>query len=194
MAIEKTHKKKVLTQAELGQAVNALADKIMETPARERKNWAVVGIQRRGVPLSRRLVAKLNELGVKEVPTGTLDITLYRDDMNEGSPQPIVHDTHIPFDINGKTIFLVDDVLYTGRTIRCALDEIMDFGRPTRVYLAVLVDRGHRELPIAADFVGRTLVTSPIQRVEVHLEEIDGEDAVWLAQKKDASLLKSGGK
>jgi pyrimidine operon attenuation protein/uracil phosphoribosyltransferase len=112
---------------------------------------------------------------------GSLDITFYRDDMGESPLNPVVHDTDIPFDVTGKTIFLVDDVLYTGRTIRCALDELMDFGRPRRVFLVVLVDRGYRELPIQADFSGETIATHVGERVDVHFTELDKEDAVWIS-------------
>ena len=108
-------------------------------------------------------------------------MTFYRDDAGETPLDPVVQETNLPFDLAGKVIFLVDDVLFSGRTIRCALDELMDFGRPARVYLVVLVDRGHRELPIQADFVGKTVPTQKEERVDVHLTEIDGEDAVWLS-------------
>ncbi len=143
--------------------------------------WALVGIQRRGVFLAHRLAAALEERGASALPVGTLDVTFYRDDAGETPLDPVVQETNLPFDLAGKVIFLVDDVLFSGRTIRCALDELMDFGRPARVYLVVLVDRGHRELPIQADFVGKTIPTQREERVDVHLTEIDGEDAVWLS-------------
>jgi len=176
--------KKVLTQEQVRAAVNALAQSILKSAKEDKKEWALVGIQRRGVPLAKRLAQTLHELGAPELPVGTLDITLYRDDMAETSLHPVVHDTDLPFDLHGKTVFLVDDVLFTGRTIRSALDQLMDFGRPRRVYLAVLIDRGHRELPIAADFAGQTLATQTKDIVEVHLEELDGEDSVWLTTGK----------
>jgi pyrimidine operon attenuation protein/uracil phosphoribosyltransferase len=147
-----------------------------------------VGIQRRGVPLAERLAAALKEKGAPNLSVGRLDITFYRDDMEEKLLDPIIHDTDLPFDVNGKTVFLVDDVLYTGRTIRCALDQLMEFGRPRRVYLVSLVDRGHRELPIQADFVGHTVVTSAEETVEVHLEEIDGEDGVYVKTGLDEQI------
>lgn len=135
--------------------------------------------------MARRLAAFFKESGGPKFPVGTLDITFYRDDM-DASLHPVVHDTDVPFDVTGKTVFLVDDVLYTGRTVRCALDELMDFGRPHKVYLAVLVDRGHRELPIQADFIGESVPTADGDTVEVHLEEVDGEDAVWMLPARRA--------
>jgi pyrimidine operon attenuation protein/uracil phosphoribosyltransferase len=182
-------KKKILSQAQVRAAIEKLAKEIAKKVKEPRGEWAVVGIQRRGVPLAQRLARSLQDLGGDPLPVGTLDITFYRDDMGAAALDPVVHDTDIPFDVGGKTIFLVDDVLYTGRTIRCALDELMDFGRPQRVYLAALVDRGHRELPIQPDFTGEAVPAAPEERVEVHLEEIDGEDAVWLspARRKAAA-------
>ncbi len=179
-----TARRKVLTQAQVGTAIKKLAEKIYEQMKKPGNEWALVGIQRRGVPLAERLEKSLEELGASPLSVGTLDITFYRDDMGEAPLNPVVQDTNVPFDVNGKTILLVDDVLYTGRTIRCALDELMDFGRPNQVLLAVLVDRGLRELPIHADFAGESVSTNEQERVEVHLEEVDGEDAVWLNQSE----------
>ena len=141
---------------------------------------ALVGIRRRGVPLAKRLAAIIKDINHHEVPTGALDITLYRDDLMRMpvGPQPLVRKTEIPFSIDDKRILLVDDVLYTGRTIRAALDALIDFGRPRAIQLVVLVDRGHRELPIKADYVGKNLPTSASQSVQVHLLEIDGRDEV----------------
>jgi len=173
-------KKKILNQSQVRKAIAKVAEGIVKQVKQPSSEWALVGIHRRGVPLAGRLSQSLSELGVSELPVGTLDITLYRDDMDEVAEHPVVHDTDIPFDINGRTIFLLDDVLFTGRTIRCALDQLMDYGRPQRVYLVVLVDRGHRELPICADFCGEAISTPVQKRVEVHLAEIDGEDAVWV--------------
>jgi len=141
---------------------------------------AIVGIRTRGVPLARRIARFIQEISGHEVPTGALDITLYRDDLMRTpvGPQPVVRKTEIPFSIDDKRILLVDDVLYTGRTIRAALDALIDFGRPQEIQLIVLVDRGHRELPIKADYVGKNLPTSAAQSVQVHLTEIDGRDEV----------------
>ena len=141
---------------------------------------ALVGIRRRGVPLARRLAQTIHDISRHEVPTGALDITLYRDDLGRHAvaAQPVVRSTEIPFSIDDKRILLVDDVLYTGRTIRAALDALIEFGRPKAIQLVVLVDRGHRELPIKADYVGKNLPTSPAESVQVHLLEIDGRDEV----------------
>src|SRR5205809_249196 len=143
---------------------------------------ALVGIRTRGVPRARRIAKSLHEISRHEIPCGALDITLYRDDLSGNSstvgPQPVIHKTEINFSIDDKLILLVDDVLYTGRTIRAALDALIDFGRPRAIQLIVLVDRGHRELPIKADYVGKNIPTSSMQSVQVHLVEIDGRDEV----------------
>ena len=141
---------------------------------------ALVGIRARGVPLAARLAAHLKDIAGVDVPIGSLDITLYRDDLMRTpvGPQPVIRRTEIPFSIDGRHILLVDDVLYTGRTIRAALDALIDFGRPSAIQLVVLVDRGHRELPIRADYVGRNIPTSRQQSVQVRLVEIDGRDEV----------------
>ena len=141
---------------------------------------ALVGIRRRGVPLAKRLAHAIHEINHIEIPTGALDITLYRDDLMRTAvaAQPVVRRTEIPFSIDDKRILLVDDVLYTGRTIRAALDALTEFGRPKSIQLVVLVDRGHRELPIKADYVGKNIPTSLSQSVQVHLVEIDGRDEV----------------
>ena len=149
---------------------------------------ALVGVRTRGVPIARRLAATLREITGVEVATGALDITLYRDDLMKTAvgPQPIVRRTEIPFSIDGRHIVLVDDVLYTGRTIRAALDALIDFGRPSTIQLVVLVDRGHRELPIKADYVGKNVPTSLSESVAVRLAEIDGRDEVTLDQAEGA--------
>ena len=141
---------------------------------------ALVGIRSRGVPLARRVARIIRDITQHEVPTGALDITLYRDDlMRHGADdQPVVRSTDIPFSIDDRRILLVDDVLYTGRTIRAALDALVEFGRPRAIQLVVLIDRGHRELPIKADYVGKNIPTSPSQSVQVRLAEIDGRDEV----------------
>ena len=141
---------------------------------------ALVGIRTRGVPIAKRIARNLFEIGGGEVPSGALDITLYRDDLmrHPVGPQPVLRKTEIPFSIDERRILLVDDVLYTGRTIRAALDALIDFGRPQAIQLIVLVDRGHRELPIKADYVGKNLPTSLRQSVQVRLEEVDGLDQV----------------
>jgi pyrimidine operon attenuation protein/uracil phosphoribosyltransferase len=143
---------------------------------------ALVGIQRRGVPLARRIADAIAEHDGVMLPVGALDITFYRDDLSLVAQQPIVKGTDIGFDLNGRTIVLVDDVLYTGRTIRAAMDALMDFGRPRAIRLAVMVDRGHRELPIRADHVGKNVPTSREEVVHVLVEEIDGEDGVEIGR------------
>jgi pyrimidine operon attenuation protein / uracil phosphoribosyltransferase len=165
-----------------GRMVRSLARIAHEVLERNRRleEIAFVGIRTRGVPLARRIAKFIQEISSHEVPTGALDITLYRDDLMRTpvGPQPLVRKTEIPFSIDDKRILLVDDVLYTGRTIRAALDALIDFGRPREIQLVVLVDRGHRELPIKADYVGKNLPTSAAQSVQVHLTEIDGRDEV----------------
>ena len=138
----------------------------------------LVGIRTRGVPIAERLAAAIKNIENVELPVGMLDITLYRDDLSTLAYNPIVHGTEIDLDLNGKTIVLVDDVLYTGRTIRAALDAVIDMGRPKAIQLAVMIDRGHREPPIRADFAGKNVPTSHKESVEVHLEELDGVDEV----------------
>jgi pyrimidine operon attenuation protein/uracil phosphoribosyltransferase len=144
------------------------------------EDLALVGIRERGVPIARRIARQLLEITGRQVPTGALDITLYRDDLMRQAvgPQPLVRSTDIPFDLDDRVILLVDDVLYTGRTIRAALDALIDFGRPKAIQLVVLVDRGHRELPIKADYVGKNVPTSRRESVQVRLEEVDGHDEV----------------
>jgi len=163
----------------MSRALTRIAHEILERN-RGLNEIALVGIRTRGVPIARRLATSLNEINGDDVPTGALDITLYRDDLmrNPVGPQPVVRKTEIPFSIDGRKILLVDDVLYTGRTIRAALDALIDFGRPRAIQLVVMVDRGHRELPIKADYVGKNLPTSLRQSVQVRLEEIDGADEV----------------
>jgi len=147
----------------------------------------LVGIQRRGVQLAARLASSIAEREKVEVPQGALDITLYRDDLQTVGPRPVVGPTRLPRDIDGKTVVIVDDVLFTGRTVRAALDELADFGRPARIVLAVLIDRGGRELPIHADIVGRTVEVAMGQRVDVFVSELDGHDAVELSVSRSGT-------
>ncbi len=167
----------------MGRTLARIAHEILERN-RSVDDLGLVGIRTRGVPIARRLARAIAEINGHEVPTGALDITLYRDDLMRHAvgPQPLVRRTEIPFSIDDKNILLVDDVLYTGRTIRAALDALIDFGRPKSIQLVVLVDRGHRELPIKADYVGKNLPTSLSQSVQVHLLEVDGRDEVEIQE------------
>ena len=146
------------------------------------ENIVLVGIRTRGIPLSKRIAVEIEGIENVRPPLGVLDITLYRDDLSTLSYQPIVHPTELPVDISGKTVVLVDDVLFTGRTIRAALDALIDMGRPKSIQLAVLIDRGHRELPIRADFVGKNVPTSAKESVSVYLSENDAEDKVVIRE------------
>lgn len=170
-------KAKVMDEEGIRRALTRVAHEILERN-KGTEDLCLVGIRMRGDSLALRISALIKEIEGVEVPVGLLDITLYRDDFTSVAHQPVVHSTEIPFDVNGKVIVLVDDVLFTGRTVRAALDEIIDFGRPRGIQLAVLVDRGHRELPIRADFVGKNLPTAIAESVEVRVEEVDGEDGV----------------
>ena len=171
----------VMDADRVGRTLTRIAHEIVERN-RTLDDLALVGIRTRGVPLARRIAHSLKDINQGDVPTGALDITLYRDDLMRHAvgPQPLVRSTEIPFSIDDRIILLVDDVLYTGRTVRAALDALIDFGRPQAIQLVVLVDRGHRELPIKADYVGKNLPTSPEESVQVRLIEIDGEDEVVL--------------
>ena len=169
----------VMDADRMSRALTRIAHEILERN-RGLDEIALVGIRTRGVPLARRISRALREINGDDVMTGTLDITLYRDDLmrHPVGPQPVVRRTEIPFSIDDRKILLVDDVLYTGRTIRSALDALIDFGRPRAIQLVVMIDRGHRELPIKADYVGKNLPTSRGQSVQVRLQEIDGADEV----------------
>jgi pyrimidine operon attenuation protein/uracil phosphoribosyltransferase len=169
----------VMDADRVGRTLTRIAHEIVERN-RTMDDLALVGIRSRGEHLARRLAEQLLQIAGRAVPTGALDITLYRDDLMRQAvgPQPLVRSTEIPFSIDDRIILLVDDVLYTGRTTRAALDALIDFGRPQAIQLVVLVDRGHRELPIKADYVGKNLPTSRRESVQVRLEEVDGDDEV----------------
>jgi pyrimidine operon attenuation protein / uracil phosphoribosyltransferase len=169
----------VMDADRISRAITRIAHEIVERN-RGVHEIALVGVRSRGVPLARRLAQSLREITGDEVPTGALDITLYRDDLmrHQVGPQPLVRRTEIPFSIDDIVIILIDDVLYTGRTTRAALDALIDFGRPKAIQLMTLVDRGHRELPIKADYVGKNIPTARHESVQVRLEEIDGVDEV----------------
>jgi len=165
----------------LARALHRMASEIVEK-CHGAEGLVLVGIQRRGVELAARLARLVEELDGRPVATGKLDITLYRDDLQQIGPRPRVGETRLPGDLDGKTVVIVDDVLYTGRTIRAALDEFADFGRPRRILLCVLVDRGGRELPIQPDIVGLRVATTPADRVDVQVAELDGRDLVELVR------------
>ncbi len=173
-------KRKVVDEKEIAALVTALADSIA---ARGGKNLVLVGIKRRGVPLAHRIARAIEQHGGKEVPVGAVDITLYRDDLQLVAETPIVRGTEIEFDINGRRVVLVDDVVYTGRTVRAALTELLEFGRPRSIELAVLIDRGHRELPIEPNHVGRSIETKAGDLVDILLKEEDGSDAVYVEKR-----------
>ncbi len=174
----------ILTKEEVARAVTRISHEILEKN-KGPEGLAIVGIRTRGFMLAERIAQAISRIDGSGVAVGALDITLYRDDLSVVAEQPIMHKTEIDFDIEGKNIILVDDVLYTGRTIRCALDALIDFGRPKSIQLAVLIDRGHRELPIRADYVGKNLPTSQKELVQVKLQEIDGEDSVFIEEAQN---------
>ncbi|MEO8679677.1 MAG: bifunctional pyr operon transcriptional regulator/uracil phosphoribosyltransferase PyrR [Vicinamibacterales bacterium] len=175
----------VMDAERISRALTRIAHEILEHN-RGLADLALVGVRSRGVPIAQRIAADIKQITKEEVAVGALDITLYRDDLMGAAVgiQPLVRKTEIPFSIDGRTIILVDDVLYTGRTTRAALDALIDFGRPRAIQLVVLVDRGHRELPVKADYVGKNVPTSRQQSVQVHLRELDGVDEVLLESKE----------
>jgi len=173
----------VLDARAFDRTLRRMADEIVELN-NGTDGLVIVGIQRRGVQLAARIVSSIAEREKAQVPQGALDITLYRDDLQTVGPRPVVGQTRIPIDIEGMRVVIVDDVLYSGRTVRAALDELADFGRPARIALAVLIDRGGRELPIQPDVVGKKVQIGPGQRVDVLVEELDGKDAVIIADRE----------
>jgi pyrimidine operon attenuation protein/uracil phosphoribosyltransferase len=177
-------KKQLLSATEIDRTLQRLAHEIVEKSGGV-SNLALIGVRRRGVPLAQRLANTIHDFAHVEVPVGTLDITLYRDDLSTVAAQPVVQSTEIPFPVDGRDLVLVDDVLYTGRTIRAAMNGLFDLGRPQRVRLCVLIDRGHRELPIEATFVGRNVQTTDTEIIEVRLKEIDNEERVVLVDRVD---------
>lgn len=178
-------KAKILTVEETTRILYRLTHQILEKNPIPQE-LVLVGIQTRGVYIARRVQEIVKEIEHIEIPLGILDITLYRDDLTAIGPKPVVKETKLEFDLNGKIVILVDDVLFTGRTVRAALDEIMDFGRPKKIEFMVLIDRGHRELPIRADFVGKNIPTAKQELVEVRVKELDGKDEVVIMENTDA--------
>jgi len=173
----------VMAENEIRRTLIRIAHEIVEKN-KGVDNLALIGIRTRGVFLAKRLAQEIFKIEKKEIPVGTLDITLYRDDLSLIARQPLVLKTEIPFDVSRKKIVLIDDVLYTGRTIRAAMDAIVDLGRPQLIQLVVLIDRGHREFPIRADYIGKNIPTSKKEIVKVRLKEVDGEDKVGIVIKE----------
>jgi len=181
-------KSQLMSASEIDRTLVRLAHEILEQ-TKDLDKLAFIGIRRRGVPLAQRLAAKIEALEKRRVPVGILDINLYRDDLSTVGSKPQVNATEIPFSVTGKDIILMDDVLYTGRTIRAALDALFDQGRPARVQLLVLIDRGHRELPIEARYVGREVQTSDIEIIEVKFQEVDDMEKVLLCERAETPAV-----
>jgi pyrimidine operon attenuation protein / uracil phosphoribosyltransferase len=177
-------KRQLMSATEIERTLQRLAHEIVEKSGGT-GNLALIGIRRRGVPLSQRIALAMRGMGYAQVPVGTLDITLYRDDLSKVAPQPVLHSSEIPFGVDDRDLVLVDDVLYTGRTVRAAMNGLFDLGRPQRIRLCVLVDRGNRELPIEAAFVGLSVQTSAKEIIEVRLNEIDHQERVMLVELVD---------
>lgn len=178
-------KAEIMNEVDINRTISRLAHEILEKNSKDIERIALIGIRSRGVPLAYRIQKKINEVEKIEIPVGIIDITLYRDDIDNITTPPVIQETEILFDINDKKIILIDDVLYTGRTVRCAMDELIDFGRPRAIQLGVLIDRGHRELPIKADFIGKNLPTSQQEIIKVFLKEVDNVDRVLIYGKED---------
>src|SRR5271165_4377425 len=175
-------KKQLMSATEIDRTLQRLAHEIVEKSGGT-ANLALIGVRRRGVPLANRIAQAMRGIDGVDVPVGTLDITLYRDDLSKVAAQPVLQSSEIPFTVDDKDLVLVDDVLYTGRTIRAAMNGLFDLGRPKRIRLCVLIDRGHRELPVEATFIGATVQTRDTEIVEVRLQEIDGEERVMLVDR-----------
>lgn len=182
-AMSPASERQVLNKEDIARALTRIAHEILERN-HGTANLCLIGIRTRGVFLADRLQKQIQQIEQKPITTGILDITLYRDDLGEIGGRPQIRETKLPGDITGKTVILIDDVLYTGRTIRAALDALVDFGRPHAIQLAVLVDRGHRELPIKADYIGKNIPTSRQEEVIVHLAETDTQEEVLVKEKK----------
>ena len=183
-------KKIIMTPEDISRSLARIAHEIIERN-RTTEHLVLVGMRTRGVPLAKRLVANMEDLDGLKIPVGALDISLYRDDLSSLNPQPTVLRTDIPVNIEGKSVVLVDDVLYTGRSTRAAMDALIDLGRPQSIQLAVLVDRGHREMPIRADYVGKNIPSSSHEEIQVHLLETDGIDKVVINHVANNRHLKS---
>lgn len=185
--MERKVKAKIIDEVGLKRTTTRLAHEILEQN-RGAEHLVIVGIRTRGAYLAQRIIKQIAAIEGKNIPLGILDITMYRDDFRERLKQPVVQQTEIPFDLYEKNVVLVDDVLYTGRTTRAALEALMSFGRPARIQLAVLVDRGHRELPIKPDYVGKNIPTSIGEEVQVKMREVDDEDCVLLVESPSGKI------
>jgi pyrimidine operon attenuation protein/uracil phosphoribosyltransferase len=184
--MEEKVKAKIMDSRKIKRALNRIAMEILERN-RDLENVVIIGIRTRGIYLAQRIAKLIKEIENVNIPVGILDITLYRDDFSALHPQPVVKKTEINFPVENKDVVLVDDVLFTGRTIRAAMDSLIDLGRPKTIQLAVLIDRGHRELPIRADYIGKFLPTSRREIVKVHLKEIDNGDEVLITEPVELS-------
>ncbi|MFC1979366.1 bifunctional pyr operon transcriptional regulator/uracil phosphoribosyltransferase PyrR [Chloroflexota bacterium] len=184
-------RKIIMTSEDIRRALTRIAHEIIEQN-KSSKHLILVGIHTRGVPLANRLAENTRDFNNSKIPVGALDISFHRDDLSTSNPQPIVHNTDFPVDINGKTIILIDDVLYTGRSIRAAMDALIKLGRPRAIQLAILVDRGHREMPIRADYVGKNIPSARHEEIQVRLEETDGVDEVVIVNTADNKSFRSG--
>ena len=182
MADTLVKKTRILDAERIRRMVDRMAHEVAERQ-KDLSDLAFIGIRTRGVPLANRLAARLSDLIGRPFPVGTLDITLYRDDLSLVAPQPLLKKTEIDFDLNGRAVVLCDDVLYTGRTVRAALDGLIDLGRPRAVRLAILIDRGHREIPIEANYVGKSVPTAQREVIKVMFQETDGADEVWILER-----------
>jgi pyrimidine operon attenuation protein/uracil phosphoribosyltransferase len=185
--LEMVEKAEIMDEQAMQRAITRISHEIIEKN-KGVEELVLIGIQRRGVPLAQRIASKIKEVEGTEISVGILDITLYRDDLSLLSEHPVINGTEIGFSITGKKIVLVDDVLYTGRTVRAAIDAIMDLGRPKMIQLAILIDRGHRELPIRADYVGKNVPTSKNEVVHVKVKEIDGVNKVVISNQDQSNV------
>ncbi|MDK2918313.1 MAG: pyrimidine operon attenuation protein / uracil phosphoribosyltransferase [Candidatus Petromonas sp.] len=177
------YKAKILNEKAINRSITRLSHEIIEKN-KGVQDVVLIGIYTRGVPLAKRIASKIKQIENIEVPVGSLDITLYRDDLTSIDSYPVVKNPNITFDVNNKTVVLVDDVIFTGRTVRAALDAIVDIGRPKNIQLAVLIDRGHREFPIRPDYVGKNVPTSKKEVIKVHVDEVDNDNEVVIYEKE----------
>ncbi len=187
--METNYLRQMMTGEEMNRALSKIAAEILED-LQDLNDAVLVGIHSRGVPLAEKLQNRIKKLSGKQLPLGILDITFYRDDLSLVADQPVVKGSHLSFDVTGKKVILVDDVLYTGRTTRAALESVIDYGRPRQIQLVVLIDRGHRELPIQANYVGKYIETAEDEAIEVRVSSVDNEDGVYLTTREGIQKTK----